>query len=556
MPVRLVITSRPRPFVPFRGTEWCRLVAAPLPEDPVLAEAYRGCPFARVRQIQDMWTVSLAENALSAVMPRQNLRFVPFCTLPQMAATYTQHEPLFAARIACNNNIPAVCVYTPPLWLLLYSTPGGTDCLDVAMPAQFLFLMYYTMLVALQNVNYESDTSVDKVIPEWLRIDDVDEAYRLACIDRDRDTIVFHVQTFASMWADTMTAALNGGDMPAAGTTLSDVLAGLQKAGTLPPPLADDVVRESFDRVVGYSTESVPLDQLCDALPQLRYLTPTREQLAHTADMELATRRITAYMALLASRDEPDAAEAPSKDTARERLAAIAGMPLPDDFADAIIEQAPRVVAAAPSGGELAALEVPPRRGPLTEADREKARATFMAERKETRARVKQQLDKMERRKARAAAMQEKWVAQMKRINNELQSLADCQLQQALTRWRTDAGANIDDLFYLMVQTINNIETALMTIINVPISIRDHLRTRQARVRPEHVPADIVDACDTLAAETLCAAESPGEAETPLVPPAMPRSLLTGRDAAAFNEMLMHKLRHWDSFTAPKVEAT
>lgn len=528
-PSSTVVVPAPRPFVPFRCRAWIAAAAAPLPSDEAIAEVYRRCSFVRASCTDGIWTATIDERALAAAMSRATLRFAPF---PLAGANTLMRErvrvdPLHEPRVICGNNIAAIAVYTPPLWLLLRAAVGANEQYDVVVPAHYLFFMYHSMFLTLAGAELDPPLGDAPDVPAWAEGDATDAAFELFVAAADRDTIDTHVQTF---------------------------LVGVHRmptpADTDPTePLADDVVRANVDRIVGYASDVAPLADLCEKFPVLRHWTPSDADVAAAREYERMHRRFVHWSQLHPAEDDVPALE-PA--VVAERLRAIADAPLTANDAETLYRHYAGCVVAAPTAAELLELAetLPPRRGPMTDAVRAIAREQFVARRTEIRAQIKRTSEAIERTRRRNARQQQAWTAQINRLLREMDSLAVAQLEQARVRWRTD-DAQLSDLAFLTVQAINNVEMALMCLVNVPVELRQTMQTLPAMPRAEHVPADVAACCEEFATKLLAAAAAqPADAPDPLFPRAFPRELLTATGAAGFNAALMHRLRNWDSFTA------
>lgn len=519
-----VVAPPARPFVPFRSRAWRSAAAPPLPDDAALAEVYRRCGFVRTLCRDGMWTATIDERALAATMSRSMLRFVPFpfAAGNRLCRERLRVDPLHEARVLCGHNIAAINVYTPPLWLLLRVAAGSNDHYDVTVPAQYLFFMYHSMFLSLAAIDFDPPLADAPELPAWAEGEPTDAAFELFCAAADRNAIEFHLQHCLTVHSHVLQAEPG-------------------------PPLPPDAVRANLDRVVGYSTEAVPLDELCDAFPPFRHWTPTDADIAVVMEQERIQRRFAHYEAMYAS---GDAAVELEPAVVAERMSAIADAPLTPDQAVALYRHYGNIVAEAPTAAELAALAatLAPRRGPMTAATRAIAREQFEPRRNEVRAQIKLTADYIEKTRERNAHKQKAWTKQITRLQREIDSLARAQFEQARERWRAD-DAELSDLAFSTVQTINNIEMALMVMINVPLDMRKCLQTLPAEPRSEHTVADTTAACNDYAAKIMAAiAAQPSDAADRLFPAAFPRELFTASDAAGFNAALMHRLRNWDSF--------
>lgn len=520
----LVVVAPPaRPFVPFRSRAWRAAAAVAPPADEALANVYQRCGFVRTLCHNGLWTVTIDERALAAAMSRATLRFVPF---PFAAGNRLMRErlrvdPLHEARVLCGHNIAAINVYTPPLWLLLRVATGSGDQYDVTVPAHYLFFMYHSIFLSLAAVDFEPPLADAPPVPAWAEGEATDAAFELFCAAADRDAVEFHLQHCLTTHRHMLTAEPG-------------------------PPLPPDAVRANLDRVVGYSTAAVPLDELCDAFPPFRHWTPTDADVDAVLERERIERRFAHYAATHGS--DATAVELEPAVVA-ERMSAIADAPLTPDQAVALYQHYGNIVAEAPTAADLAALDetLPPRRGPITAAVRAIAREQFAARRDEVRTQIKMTHDYIEKTRERSAQKQKAWTAQFERLQREIDSLAHAQLEQSRARWRTD-DARLSDLAFSTVQTINNLEMALMCVLNVPLDMRRCMQTLPVEPRAEHTAADTVAACDDYATKLMAAIASQTADTDRLFPAAFPRELLGGQGTAGFNEVLMHRLRHWDSF--------
>ena len=523
MPPAFINVSLPEPFVLFRGKRWRKLTALPPSDNDVLEAVHAAAGFVRISQDAAGWAVGIDERALASVITRSTLRFVPIDLSARNAvvADRLKHDPFFEPRAVCNANIGASCVFTPALWLLL-GTPlrrkGVGACLfDTVVPAQYLYTRYRLMLAMLVDLNFQIETRTAIDVPSWAEDTDVDRACAAYCDECDAATVASRLHAYKN----------------ACELTASDASA---------PRPTDDVLRRVFDAIVGFSTEKLSLDALCRDHPELVHHAPTDDTLARARDYERVQWRLSTYEQKLAASktgDTPDVAVTDA--VVRERLEAIADAVLTDKQFAELRTQYPAFGQTAPTAEQLAAIGLFERGGAMTDKQRKQTRKRFPAWRT-TIAKAYGDINrKLEQTRESEAAQQKTWDDHIDLLVHQTDSLDLAQLRSALPLFESDR-AVAGDLHVLTVRTINSLEMLLMTVVGIPSGMRQALQTSMSVPPPELVGPNIAGLCDVLGGNTMRAI---AECDT-LLPADIPADLCAAPpSAAAFNAILMYKLKHW-----------
>lgn len=476
-------------FRPFRGAAWRRAYRAPLQTDDTLNAIYAPCGWVSVSEAAPGdHVVRFATAAATALLPLCSMRCVPFpfnsAAVRCAVSEILQRDPLRAAREIWRYNVAPIVVYTPPLWLLL-TAAAPDECCDVVVPAQYLLDNYRMILQLLAGHSFSPlHAPPTPAPPAWATEPDIRVAYALFRASKEL------------------------------------IAAQLQQP--------DNAIKRVCDSI----KDAAPgVDDLYAAFASMH--TPAAETSAATPVAETSAPTPAEPIAAAA----PNAADTPAEPSA----------PTPAEPSTAAPAAEPSA-AAEPDAAEPSA-PTPAELPPLADDDvlgDDMPVLVFRGMRYDA---VKNS-EKMQRQYEKALEtrrkMDDAWQRQIGQIFDRYETLAVEQLMQFL-----DDDGDVGDktrIAELTVDTLNNMEMMLSSIIGVPVEQRRDVQTSKIRPLDEHVLPRVRDHCAELARRAITDASVQRAAHTVeavadsawLLPPTLP---LDGGDDAidAFEAILVRK---------------
>jgi len=509
-------------FRPFRGAAWRRAYRAPLPTDDTLNAIYAPCGWVGVAEAAPGdHVVRFDAAAATALLPLRSMRCVPFpfdsaavrCAVNEIL----QRDPLRAAREIWRYNVAPIVVYTPPLWLLL-TAAAPNECCDVVVPAQYLLDNYRMILQLLAGHSFSPlHAPPTPAPPAWATEPDIRAAYAL--FRASKELIAAQLQqpdNAIKRVCDSIKDAAPGVDDLYAAFVSMHTPAAETSAATPAEP-------------------SAPAEPIAAAAPSAA---DTPAELSAPTPAEPSATEPSAPA-------EPDAAE-PS--AAAEPDAAEPSAPAPAATHAAEPSAAEPSAAAEPDAAEPSA-PTPAELPPLADDDvlgDDMPVLVFRGMRYDA---VKNS-EKMQRQYEKALEtrrkMDDAWQRQIGQIFDRYETLAVEQLMQFL-----DDDGDVGDktrIAELTVDTLNNMEMMLSSIIGVPVEQRRDVQTSKIRPLDEHVLPRVRDHCAELARRAITDASVQRAAHTVkavadsawLLPPTLP--LDDGDNAIdAFETILVRK---------------